>query len=163
MRDFAYDLDAMNDPAIFLKSNFDEPCVYVPMSADIIHPGHINLLNVASAYGSVVVGLFSDEAISSYKHEPAMKYDERKKVIRALRAVDAVLCQETRDYSTNLVLLKPKYMVHGTDWREGPLADVRQKAIELISEWDGSVIEPEYTKGISSSKLKERMRSQRDS
>ena len=44
-------------------------------------------------------------------------------------------------------------MVHGTDWRQGPLADVRQKAIDLMASWGGEVIEPEYTKGVSSSQL----------
>lgn len=35
--------------------------VYVPMAADILHPGHINILKIASKYGDVIVGLFTDE------------------------------------------------------------------------------------------------------
>lgn len=127
--------------------------VYVPMAVDILHPGHINIIKEAAKYGKVIVGLFSDEAIKSYKRVPYMNYEMRKIIIENIKGVDEVICQEIKDYSSNLIKLKPKYMVHGTDWREGPLADVRQKAIDLMASWGGEVIEPEYTKGVSSSQL----------
>ncbi|MCI7023673.1 MAG: adenylyltransferase/cytidyltransferase family protein [Campylobacter sp.] len=127
--------------------------VYVPMAVDILHPGHINIIKEAAKYGKVIVGLFSDEAIKSYKRVPYMNYEMRKIIIENVKGVDEVICQEIKDYSPNLIKLKPKYMVHGTDWREGPLADVRQKAIDLMASWGGEVIEPEYTKGVSSSQL----------
>ena len=127
--------------------------VYVPMAVDILHPGHINIIKEAAKYGKVIVGLFSDEAIKSYKRVPYMNYEMRKIIIENVKGVDEVICQEIKDYSPNLIKLKPKYMVHGTDWRQGPLADVRQKAIDLMTSWDGEVIEPEYTKGVSSSQL----------
>lgn len=127
--------------------------VYVPMAVDILHPGHINIIKEAAKYGKVIVGLFSDEAIKSYKRVPYMNYEMRKIIIENVKGVDEVICQEIKDYSSNLIKLKPKYMVHGTDWREGPLADVRQKAIDLMASWGGEVIEPEYTKGVSSSQL----------
>ena len=127
--------------------------VYVPMAVDILHPGHINIIKEAAKYGKVIVGLFSDEAIKSYKRVPYMNYEMRKIIIENVKGVDEVICQEIKDYSPNLIKLKPKHMVHGTDWREGPLADVRQKAIDLMASWGGEVIEPEYTKGVSSSQL----------
>lgn len=127
--------------------------VYVPMAVDILHPGHINIIKEAAKYGQVIVGLFSDEAIKSYKRVPYMNYEMRKIIIENVKGVDEVICQEIKDYSPNLIKLKPKYMVHGTDWREGPLANVRQKAIDLMASWGGEVIEPEYTKGVSSSQL----------
>ena len=130
-----------------------ENLVYVPMAVDILHPGHINIIKEAAKYGKVVIGLFSDEAIKSYKRVPYMNYEMRKIIIENVKGVDEVICQETKDYSDNLIKLKPKYMVHGTDWKEGPLADVRQKAIDLMASWGGEVIEPEYTKGVSSSQL----------
>ena len=49
--------------------------VYVGMSADLIHPGHMNILKVASVLGDVVVGLLTDKAISSYKRLPYMTYE----------------------------------------------------------------------------------------
>ena len=44
--------------------------VYVGMSADIIHPGHMNILKRASELGEITVGLLTDKAIASYKRLP---------------------------------------------------------------------------------------------
>lgn len=134
-----------------------EDLVYVPMAADIIHPGHINIIRIAAEHGRVMVGLFTDDAIASYKHTPLMPYDQRKIVIENIKGVSEVVPQLTRDYSDNLEKYKPRYMVHGTDWREGPLADVRLKAISLMSQWGGEIIEPDYTQGVSSSMIKHKM------
>ncbi len=132
--------------------------VYVPMAADIIHPGHINILKTAASLGRVMVGLFSDEAIRTYKPEPYMSYGQRKIVLENLKGVDVVVMQETKDYEPNLRRFKPDYMVHGTDWREGPLAQVRQKAFDVMAEWGGEIVEPEYTQGVSSSEFKKKVR-----
>lgn len=132
--------------------------VYVPMAADIIHPGHINIIKTAASLGRVMVGLFSDEAIRSYKPEPYMSFEQRRIVLENLKGVDLVVRQETKDYEENLRRYRPDYMVHGTDWREGPLAAVRQKAFEIMAEWGGEIVEPEYTRGVSSSELKKKAR-----
>lgn len=132
--------------------------VYVPMAADIIHPGHINILRTAASIGRVMVGLFSDEAIRSYKPEPYMSYEQRRLVVESLKYVDVVVCQETKDYADNLLRFHPDCMVHGTDWRTGPLAEVRQKAIDLMAQWGGEVVEPAYTQGVSSSQFKEKVK-----
>ena len=132
--------------------------VYVPMAADIIHPGHINILKTAASLGRVMVGLFSDEAIRTYKPEPYMSYGQRKIVLENLKGVDVVVMQETKDYEPNLRRFKPDYMVHGTDWREGPLAQVRQKAFDVMAEWGGEIVEPEYTQGVFSSEFKKKVR-----
>lgn len=134
------------------------PLVYVPMSADIIHPGHINILTIAAKYGDVMVGLFADEAIRTYKPEPYMNYEQRKIVVEALKPVRYVVRQESRDYEPNLRKYHPEFMVHGKDWREGPLAAVRARAIEVLAEWGGKVIEPDYTQGVSSSVLKAKVK-----
>ena len=136
--------------------------VYVPMAADIIHPGHINILKTAASLGRVMVGLFSDEAIRTYKPEPYMSYGQRKIVLENLKGVDVVVMQETKDYEPNLRRFKPDYMVHGTDWREGPLAQVRQKAFDVMAEWGGEIVEPEYTQGVSSSEFKKRLGTQNE-
>jgi phosphoenolpyruvate phosphomutase len=140
-------------------AEFDLPkLVYVPMAADILHPGHINIISTAAKYGNVMVGLFSDEAIATYKKPPTMNYEMRKTLIESIKGVKYVVCQSVRDYEPNLRKYTPAFLVHGTDWREGPLADVRAKAIAVMEEWGGEVIEPEYTKGVSSSVIKQKMR-----
>lgn len=131
----------------------EKKLVYVPMAVDTVHPGHLNIIKVASELGQVMVGLFTDEAIASYKRVPIMNYAQRKAIIENMKGVDIVVKQETRDYEPNLREYKPDYMVHGTDWREGPLAAVRARAIKVMAEWGGEVVEPEYTKGVSSTAL----------
>lgn len=136
----------------------EDKLVYVPMAVDILHPGHINILKIAAEYGEVMVGLFTDEAIASYKRVPYMSYGQRKIVVENIKGVSRVVPQTSRDYEENLRQYKPDYMVHGTDWREGPLADVRQKAISILAEWGGEIVEPEYTEGVSSSLIQKMIR-----
>ena len=131
----------------------DKNIVYVGMSADLIHPGHINILESASEYGLVTVGLLTDKAIASYKRLPALTYDQRKRVIENFKFVSNVIPQTTLDYSENLNKIRPKYVVHGDDWRTGIQKSSRQKVIDLLESWGGELIELPYTPDISSTQL----------
>lgn len=132
--------------------------VYVAMSADIIHPGHLNIIAEAAKLGEVTVGVLTDGAIASYKRLPYMNYEQRAAVVSALKGVARVVPQETLDYIPNLEKYKPDYVVHGTDWREGVQAKTRQRVIETIAKWGGELVEPEYTQGISSTQLNKAIR-----
>ena len=127
------------------------------MSADILHPGHINILKIASSYGEVTVGLLTDHAISSYKKIPLMSYEERYKVIEGLKYVSKIVKQETLDYTDNLMNLKPDNVVHGDYWTTGIQKNVRQKVIDTLKNWDGELIEVPYTDGVSSSSIKDKL------
>ncbi len=132
--------------------------VYVGMSADIIHPGHLNIIKEASKLGKVVVGVLTDSAIASYKRLPYLSYDQRKEIVENLKGVDSVIPQNTLDYVPNLEMLKPDYVVHGDDWKEGIQKITRQRVIDLISKWGGKLLDVPYTKGISSTILNERLK-----
>jgi len=147
-----------SDELVQKRINESGLTIYVPMAADPVHPGHINILRMAHGYGRVIVGLFTDEAIKEYKAPPMMNYEQRKVVIEGIRYVDEVIPQVTRSYEENLRKYKPDFMIHGKDWRNGPLAEVRKHAIEIMREWGGQVVEPEYTKGVSSSMLKNKVK-----
>ena len=127
--------------------------VYVGMSADLLHPGHINILKKASELGEVVVGVLTDKAIASYKRLPFMTYEQRKEVVENIKGVNKVVPQETLDYTENLNLIKPDIVVHGDDWKEGIQFKTRQKVIETLANWGGELVEFSYTEGISSTKL----------
>lgn len=127
--------------------------VYVGMSADLIHPGHLNIINTAKKHGEVIVGLLTDKAIASYKRIPYMDYEQRKQVAENLKGVSRVVPQDTLDYTSNLREYKPDFVVHGDDWKEGVQRVTRQKVIDVLGEWGGELIEVPYTKGISSTKL----------
>lgn len=127
--------------------------VYVGMSADLVHPGHLNVLKAAAEYGEVTVGLLTDAAIASYKRIPYMEYEQRKQVIENLKMVANVVPQETLDYVPNLKTIRPDYVVHGDDWKEGVQLKTRQDVLVALREWGGELIEIPYTKGISSTRL----------
>lgn len=127
--------------------------VYVGMSADLIHPGHINILNIAAEYGDVIVGLLTDKAIASYKRLPFLTYEQREAVVKNIKGVTKVVPQHTLDYSNNLEEIRPDYVVHGDDWKTGPQAKTRSRVIETLEQWGGKLIEPGYTHGISSTQL----------
>lgn len=129
------------------------PVAYVGMSADLVHPGHLNVLSTAAKYGKVVVGLLTDEAIASYKRIPYMPFEQRKLIVESIKYVDKVIPQDTLDYSCNLKDIKPNFVVHGDDWKEGVQCNTRQMVIDVLSQWGGELIEVPYTKGISSTNL----------
>ena len=127
--------------------------VYVGMSADLIHPGHVNILKEAAKLGEITIGLLTDNAIARYKRLPYLNYEQRKAVVENIKGVSHVIPQETLDYTVNLKALKPDFVVHGDDWRSGVQAQTRQRVIDLLTEWGGELVEIEYTQGISSTQL----------
>lgn len=135
-----------------------EKTVYVGMSADMIHPGHLNIIHEAQKLGGVIIGLLTDKAIASYKRLPALSYDQRKIIIESIKGVKKVIPQHELDYSPNLRQLKPDYVVHGDDWKKGVQRQTRQKVIDTLAEWGGTLHEVPYTKGISSTKLNQSLK-----
>lgn len=129
--------------------------VYVAMSADIIHQGHLNVFNEARKFGNIIVGLHTDEVIRGYWRNPIMKYEERKEVVSNIKGVVSVVPQDSLDQVENLIKLKPNYVLHGDDWKEGFQKNLREKVIEAIKEWEGELVEVPYTQGVSISKLDE--------
>lgn len=127
--------------------------VYVGMSADLVHPGHLNILKEAAELGEVTVGLLTDQAIASYKRVPFMEFEQRKQVIESIKGVINVVPQTTLDYVPNLESIKPDFVVHGDDWRDGVQKKTRQRVIDCLAQWDGKLVEVPYTQGISSTKL----------
>lgn len=132
--------------------------VYVGMSADIIHPGHLNIIHEATKLGRVIVGVLTDNAIASYKRLPYLNYEQRSLIVNNLKGVDEVIPQETLDYRPNLERIHPDYVVHGDDWKEGVQRETRQNVIDCITKWGGKVIDIPYTKGISSTQLNQKIK-----
>jgi len=127
---------------------------YVGLAGDILHQGHINILKIASKYGDVTVGLLTDKAIASYKRIPFLSYKNRELILKNLKFVNKVIPQNTLDYSENLIKIKPDFVIHGNDWRTGVQKKTRDKVISVLRRWGGKLIEPVYTKNISSTILR---------
>lgn len=129
--------------------------VYLGMIGDIMHPGLINIINEGAKYGDVIIGLFTDKAISTHKRLPYLNYEQRKNVIENIRGVSCVVPQDDWSYVPNLVKYKPDYIIHGDDWKEGSDKYLREEVFKVMESLGGKVIEIPYTKGISASGLKE--------
>jgi len=133
--------------------------VYVAMCADLIHPGHLNVIKHAKELGEVTVGLLSDNAVAAFHRLPFLTYDQRKIIVESIKGVETVVLQETLDYTQNLLALKPDFVVHGDDWKEGPQRSTREKVIEVLKQWQGELVEVPYTRSISSLTLNEQLKS----
>jgi len=131
--------------------------VYVGLSVDIIHEGHINILKTANKYGDVIVGLLTDEAIASYKNIPYLDYKRRKIIVQNIKYVKKVIPQTTLSYVANLNIIKPDFVVHGDDWKHGVQKQTRKDVIKTLKKWSGKLIEPKYTKNISSTLIKNKI------
>lgn len=133
--------------------------VYIGMTADIMHPGLVHIINEATKYGDVIVGLLTDKAIAEHKRLPYLTYEQRKEVVENIKGVSEVIPQEEWSYVDNLKRIRPDYIIHGDDWKNGPLREIREQVFEVMNEQGGKVIEIPYTKGINSSSLDKEIKS----
>ncbi|MBQ4279800.1 MAG: phosphoenolpyruvate mutase [Rikenellaceae bacterium] len=132
--------------------------VYLGMTADIMHPGLIQIIREAAKYGDVTIGLLTDKAIASHKRLPYLTYDQRRQVVENIKGVAEVVPQDDWSYVPNLRKYKPDYIIHGDDWKTGPLREIRNDVFEVMNELGGKVIEVPYTQGINSSSLDKEMK-----
>ena len=119
--------------------------IYVPMGADILHSGHLNIIKTAKKYGEVIVGLFTDAAIGEYKRLPLINYKQRLEIMKNIKGVDRIVKQDTWDYSKNLKKIKPDFLIHGDDWKVGIQKQTRLNVLKLLGKWGGKLIEVPYT------------------
>lgn len=132
-----------------------KPTVFVPMAADILHHGHIRILLKAKKLGNVIVGLMTDEGIKKYKKKnPFMRYKIRKEILSHLKMIDFIIPLDGLRYVEIMDELKCNYFVHGSDWKNNAQSSERKKLLKKMKKWNGKVIEPLYTKGISSTSIK---------
>jgi phosphoenolpyruvate phosphomutase / 2-hydroxyethylphosphonate cytidylyltransferase len=128
--------------------------VYVPLAVDILHSGHLNIIDKAKKYGKVVIGLLSDSAIAEYKNIPTLGFNERFRIVQSLKNVTKIIKQDSWDYANVLNSLKPDYFLHGDDWKKGIQKKTRGNVIRLLKKNKGKLIEIPYSKNISSSFIK---------
>jgi len=129
------------------------PIVYIGMTVDVLHHGHINIISKAKEYGEVTIGLLTDSAVADHKRLPYLTYEHRKQILENIVGVSRVVPQEEWDYVPNIERYRPDFMVHGTDWLDGPLAPYRARALEALARHGGQLVEIPYTKGVSSNEL----------
>lgn len=119
--------------------------VYACFCTDVIHEGHLNVIKEAGKYGEVIAGVLSDAAMIRYNRFPIVSFEERKKMLEELPGVSRVVVQKEVMYEEILKEIKPDYVIHGDNWKEGPMSVIRQNVIENLEKWGGELLEIPYT------------------
>ena len=142
------EIDTPEDLAIVASriAELESRTVYMCFSTDMIHGGHIAIIKKAQKLGRLIIGVLSDEAVASYKRFPLMPYAERKSLVENINGVAKVIEQKELSYAENIRALKPTYVVHGDDWREGFQKPIRDEVVEILDEYGGKLVEYPYSK-----------------
>lgn len=141
------EIDTPEDLDVVSKQlkQINERIVYMCFSTEYIHSGHVAIINKARRLGRLIVGILSDEAVSSFKRYPLIPFEERKALIENISGVERVVEQKTLSYKENLLAIKPDYVVHGNDWCEGFQKPIRQEVCEVLSTYGGKLVEYPYS------------------
>ena len=120
--------------------------VYACFSTDVIHEGHLHIIQEAQAYGELTIGVLTDEALIKFDRFPTITFDERFQMIQKLDGVAHVVAQSTVSYTENLQKLKPDYVIHGDNWKTNEQKIIRDNVLKVLSTWGGQLIEVPYTR-----------------
>lgn len=134
--------------------------VYMCFSADMLHSGHFAIIKKAQKLGKLIVGVLSDQAVSSYKRFPLLPFEERKSMFENVSGVYKVVEQEKLSYKDNLLKYKPTYVVHGDDWVSGIQQSIRKEVIDVLSSYGGTLVEYPYSNDKKYQDLEKRARSE---
>ena len=127
--------------------------VYTCFCTDIIHEGHLNIIEQAKKLGSVTIGALSDKALIRYNKFPTISQEERIRLYTSLDGVDRVVIQDSMVYEDVISSLKPDYVLHGDNWKNGPEAAIRANVLRLLEEYGGELIEIPYTRNENVKKI----------
>lgn len=138
--------------------------VYTGGTFDLFHSGHVNLLKrckeIAGESGVVVVSLNTDEFIEQFKGKPPIcNTEERMAVLESCKYVDQVILNIGGEDSTIAInLVKPNYIVIGSDWAKKDYYSQMGFTQEWLDERGIGLVYVPYTKQISSTNIKARMK-----
>lgn len=141
------EIDNPEDLAIVLAKlkEVENRTVYMCFSTDMLHGGHIAIINKAQRFGKLIIGVLSDEAVISYKRFPLVPASERKILFEHVSGVYKVIEQKTLSYRENLLQYKPDIVVHGDDWTSGFQRPIRDEVTSILASYGGRLIEFPYS------------------
>ncbi len=134
--------------------------VYMCFSTDMIHSGHIAIIQKAKRLGKLIIGVLSDEAVVDYKRFPLLPFEERKSMFENIAGVYKVVEQKTLSYKENIEKYTPDYVVHGDDWTSGVQKPIRDEVVSLLAAYGGRLVEFPYSKDEKYAELDKRARAE---
>lgn len=132
--------------------------VYTCFCTDVIHEGHLNIINVAKQYGEVYIGVLTDEAMIRFNRFPVLSFEERIELVRKIPGIRGVVVQDEIMYDKVIRELKPKYVIHGDNWKTGPMKAIRDNVEKLLAAYGGSIIDVPYTYNENVKRIDARIR-----
>ena len=139
-----------------MKSN--NPIVYTCFCTDVIHDGHLNLINEANKYGDVVVGVLCDSEMVKYNRFPLKSTGERVELVKSIPNVKQVIIQDDIMYDNVVKELRPNYIIHGDNWVEDSMKVIKKNILTVLNEYGGELIEVPYTFSSEVQKTDRQMR-----
>ena len=118
---------------------------YTCFCTDVIHEGHLNIINEAKKRGRVIIGCLSDAASIRYNKFPTISQEERLRLYRSIEGVDEVVIQNDMLYDDVIKLIKPDYVLHGDNWVDGPEKAIHDHVEDLVKEYGGELVDIPYT------------------
>ena len=118
---------------------------YTCFCTDVIHEGHLNIINEAKKRGRVIIGCLSDAASIRYNKFPTISQEERLRLYRSIEGVDEVVIQNDMLYDDVINLIKPDYVLHGDNWVDDPEKAIHDHVENLVKEYGGELVDIPYT------------------
>lgn len=119
--------------------------VYTCFTTDVIHEGHLNILNEAQKYGKVIVGILADEELIRFDRFPIIDIKKRMEMFRGINSVADVIVQKCANYDDVIEKYRPDYVIHGDNWLEEPQKAIRDHVKRKLSDYGGTIIDVPYT------------------
>ncbi len=132
--------------------------VYTCFCTEVIHDGHLNIINEAKKYGEVILGALTDEALIRYNKFPTISLEKRIRLYQEIEGVSEVIVQNSMTYDDVIPQMKPDYVIHGNNWSIGPEEAIRDRVISLLSEYGGKLIEVPFTCNDNVRKIEQRLK-----
>jgi choline-phosphate cytidylyltransferase/glycerol-3-phosphate cytidylyltransferase len=130
----------------------EKSIVYVSGTFDLFHSNHLKMIEYGVGLGdTLIVGVSTDELVSTYKNPPVIPFEERIEIVKGLKHPNLVIPQRSLEHSQRVKDLNIDVFVVGDDWRGK--YDYLKKLGVLVFYFP-------YGKGVSSSELKKRIYSQ---
>lgn len=125
------------------------PVVYTCGTFDLFHLGHLRMIQNAAALGeTLLVGVSTDELVADYKGaRPAVPFEERLEIVRAIRGVDVAIPQTSRDKFDAWQRIGFDVWVVGDDWFGTDTYEGYRKQLEDVGV---TCVFLPYTSGVSS-------------
>ena len=122
---------------------------------DLLHPGHIDVLNAARAAGdALVVGINSDDSVRRLKgpSRPVRTESDRAFVVAALECVDAVVVFDEDTPLELINAIRPDVVAKGGDYSEATIVGAAE-----VKSWGGRVVVVPLTPGHSTTSIIEKL------